>query len=221
MSYYQLVARLLSLRSNIDLQTLITGYRKLSELEWNQLELAASELTKTNFYIDDSPALSIIDLKTRARRLFDENGLDIIFVDYLQLIRTTDVNRNTVDSRSREVALITASLKEIAKELDIPVVALAQLNRAPEQRSGKNDQTPRYQLSDLKESGAIEQDADIIMFLHREEQVNKETERTGEADLIISKHRNGPTGIIKLAFIKKYTKFANFEENFSSIPTIN
>jgi len=221
---YQIISRLLSLRSNIDLKTLITGYRKLSAQEWNKLELAASEIGKTEFYIDDSSALSIIDLKTRARRLHKEKGLDIMFVDYLQLIRVSALNRTQYDSRAREVALISASLKEIAKELDIPVVALAQLNRAPELRSGRSrsrdrggDNLPFYQLSDLKESGAIEQDADIIMFLHREEQVNQDTERTGEADIIVSKNRNGPTGRIKLAFIDRYTKFANFEDSFSKL----
>jgi replicative DNA helicase len=221
---YQIISRLLSLRSNIDLKTLITGYRKLSSKEWNKLELAASEIAKTSFYIDDSSALSIIDLKTRARRIHKEKGLDILFVDYLQLIRVSDMNRGLYDSRAREVALISASLKEIAKELDVPVVALAQLNRAPELRSGRSrtresatDTIPFYQLSDLKESGAIEQDADIIMFLHREEQVNQDTGRTGEADIIISKNRNGPTGRIKLAFIDRYTKFANFEDSFSKL----
>lgn len=218
---YQIISRLISLRSNIDLKTLITGQRKLSHQEWNKLELAASEISKTNFYIDDSSALSIIDIKARARRLFQEKGLDIMFIDYLQLIRITDVNKNAFDSRAREVALISASLKEIAKELDIPVVAMSQLNRAPELRGSrgrgeKSQQIPFYQLSDLKESGAIEQDADIIMFLHREEQMNRDTERVGEADLIISKNRNGPTGRIKLAFIDRYTKFANFEDTYTT-----
>jgi replicative DNA helicase len=111
------------------------------------------------------------------------------------------------------VAVISASLKELAKELNIPVVALAQLNRSPEQRGGKGDMGPKYQLSDLKESGAIEQDADVIMFLHREDQVNKETERKGEADLIVAKQRNGPTGKIVLAFQDRYTKFVNYEHS--------
>ncbi len=211
MSQHQILTRLLSQGANIDMSALITGKRNLSQQEWNSLELSAAELEKTKLYIDDSASLSIIDMKTRARRLYKERGLDIVFVDYLQLIKVTREIFRSSDSRAREVALITASLKELAKELNIPVVALAQLNRAPEQRGGRGDQTPRYQLSDLKESGSIEQDADVIMFLHREEQINKDTERKGEADLIIAKQRNGPTGRMVLAFIPKYTKFANME----------
>jgi replicative DNA helicase len=158
----------------------------------------------------DSASLSIIEMKTRARRLWREKGLDIVFVDYLQLIKVTGEQLRRNDSRAQEVAIISASLKELAKELQIPVVGLAQLNRAPEQR-GSRKEGIRYQLSDLKESGAIEQDADVVMFLHREEQVDRDTERKGEADLIVAKQRNGPTGKINLAFQSKYTKFIDME----------
>lgn len=211
MSKTQIMMRLLALETKISISALRTGKPHLNQKEWNDLELAASQLKKANLFIDDSASLSIIEMKTRARRLKNERDLDIIFVDYLQLMKVTGdlIRRN--DSRAQEVAMITASLKEMAKELEIPVVALAQLNRAPEQRGTKREGGMKYQLSDLKESGAIEQDADVVMFLHREEQNDKDTERKGEADLIIAKQRNGPTGRIVLAFIDKCTKFVNID----------
>ncbi len=211
MSKIQIMMRLIALETKINISALRTGKPHLNQKEWNDLELAASRLKKANLFIDDSASLSIIEMKTRARRLKNERGLDIVFVDYLQLIKASRdlVRRN--DSRAQEVAVITASLKEMAKELEIPVVALAQLNRAPEQRGSKKEGGMKYQLSDLKESGAIEQDADVVIFLHREEQNNKDTERKGEADLNIAKQRNGPTGRIVLAFIDKCTKFVNLD----------
>ena len=210
MSKHQIMMRLLSGRAGIDMSALMTGRKHLTQKEWRDLELAAGELGNAKIYIDDSASLSIIEMKTRARRLWREKGLDVIFVDYLQLMKVTGEQLRKNDSRAQEVAIISASLKELAKELQIPVVALAQLNRAPEQRGSKRD-GPKYQLSDLKESGAIEQDADVVMFLHREEHVDRETERKGEADLIVAKQRNGPTGKIVLAFQDKYTKFLNME----------
>lgn len=210
MSRHQIMMRLLSLRSEIDMSALMTGRKHLNQQEWHALELAASELGKSKLYIDDSPSLSIIEMKTRARRLAREKGLDIIFLDYLQLVKVSGDQLRKNDSRAQEVAIISASLKELAKELELPVVSLAQLNRSPEQRGSKRE-GPKYQLSDLKESGAIEQDADLIIFLHREEQVDKDTERKGEADLIIAKQRNGPTGKITLAFQSKYTKFKSID----------
>jgi len=210
MSKHQIMMRLLSLRASIDMSSLMTGRKHLNQQEWRNLELAAGELGKSKLYIDDSASLSIIEMKTRARRLWREKGLDIVFVDYLQLMKVTGEQLRRNDSRAQEVAIISASLKELAKEIQVPVVAMAQLNRSPEQRGSKKEGT-KYQLSDLKESGAIEQDADLIMFLHREEQNDKDTERKGEADLIIAKQRNGPTGKIVLAFQDKYTKFANMD----------
>lgn len=211
MSRTQIMMRMLATLAKISMSAIRTGKPHLTHKEWHDLELAASELQKARIYIDDSPSLSIIEMKTRARRLAKENNLDIVFVDYLQLMKVTGENLRKNDSRAQEVAIISASLKELAKELNIPVVALAQLNRSPEQRVSKRDRGPKYQLSDLKESGAIEQDADLILFLHREEQVDKETERKGEADIIIAKQRNGPTGKIVLAYLDKFTKFANME----------
>lgn len=210
MARYQIMMRLLSTRAGIDMSALTTGRKRLTKQEWQTLEMAASDLGKAKLYIDDSASLSIIEMKTRARRLWREKGLDIVFVDYLQLIKVTGEQLRRSDSRAQEVAIISASLKELAKELQIPVVGLAQLNRAPEQR-GSRKEGIKYQLSDLKESGAIEQDADVVMFLHREEQVDRDTERKGEADLIVAKQRNGPTGKILLAFQDKYTKFTNME----------
>ena len=209
MSKHQIMMRLLSTRAEIDMSALMTGKKHLNQQEWHALEMAAGELGKAKIYIDDSASLSIIEMKTRARRLWKEKNLDVIFVDYLQLIKVSGDQLRRNDSRAQEVAIISSSLKELAKELDVPVVAVAQLNRAPEQRGGNREGGPRYQLSDLKESGSIEQDADVIMFLHREEQIDRDTERKGEADLILAKQRNGPTGRITLAYQDKYTKFAN------------
>ncbi|MGD2084691.1 MAG: replicative DNA helicase [Candidatus Aminicenantes bacterium] len=210
MARHQIMMRLLSTRAGVDMSALTTGRKRLTKQEWQTLEMAASDLGKAKLYIDDSASLSIIEMKTRARRLWREKGLDIVFVDYLQLIKVTGEQLRRSDSRAQEVAIISASLKELAKELLIPVVGLAQLNRAPEQR-GSRKEGIKYQLSDLKESGAIEQDADVVMFLHREEQVDRDTERKGEADLIVAKQRNGPTGKLLLAFQDKYTKFTNME----------
>ncbi|MCP4221187.1 MAG: replicative DNA helicase [bacterium] len=217
MARHQIMMRLLAVGAGVDMSTLMTGKKHLNQQEWRSLEMCAGELANANLYIDDSPTLSVIEMKTRARRLFKEKGVDAVFVDYLQLMKVTGNQLRANDSRSQEVAIISSSLKALAKELDIPVVAMAQLNRSPEQRGGGGKRPdgassgPKYQLSDLKESGAIEQDADVIMFLHREEQTDKDTERKGEADLILAKQRNGPTGRIVLAYIDRFTKFANMD----------
>ncbi len=208
MSRLQIMLRLLATEAEVNMSALIRGKYSLTKQEWKKLELAAEAISKSNIYIDDSATLSVLEMKTRARRLQRESGLDIVFVDYLQLMKVTGENLRRSDSRAQEVSIISASLKELAKELQIPVVAMAQLNRSPEQRGSR-----KYQLSDLKESGAIEQDADVIMFLHRDEQNEKDTERKGIADLIIAKQRNGPTGKIELAFIDKFTKFHNYDSS--------
>ncbi len=212
MSYLQIMMRMLATRAEVNMSALIRGKYHLNKQEWKKLELAAEELGKGKIFIDDSASLSILEMKTRARRLHREKGLDIVFVDYLQLMKVTGENIRRNDSRAQEVAVISASLKELAKELKIPVVAMAQLNRSPEQR-GSRDGATKYQLSDLKESGAIEQDADVIIFLHRDEQNNKDIDdsRKGVADLFIAKQRNGPTGKIELAFLDEYTKFHNYD----------
>lgn len=215
MARKQIMTRILAAEAELNMSALLRGKYPLNKQEQKRLELAAEVLMKSKIYIDDSPSLSILEMKTRARRIKREFGLDIVFVDYLQLMKVTGESLRRNDSRAQEVAIISASLKELAKELNIPVVALAQLNRSPEQRGIKRDGGLKYQLSDLKESGAIEQDADLIMFLHRDEQNDKDTERKGIADLIIAKQRNGPTGKIELAFIDKYTKFHNYDSTES------
>ncbi len=157
------------------------------------------ELADANIYVDDQAGQHINALRTKARRLAIERGVDIIFVDYLQLM-----HGNSKESRTLEVGEISQGLKNIAKELDIPVVGISQLSRAIEQR-----QSRRPQLSDLRESGSIEQDADVVMFVDREEAWNPDTEEKGLGELIVAKHRNGPTGVVKLAFINEIASFRN------------
>ena len=211
MSSIQVLMRMMAIHAKVSMSAIRTAKPNLTHKEWSDLELAASELQKAKLYVDDSASLSIVEMKARARKLKAEKNLDIVFVDYLQLIKVAGENLRRSDTRAQEVTVITAALKELAKELQIPVVAMAQLNRSPETRGGKREKGPKYQLSDLKESGSIEQDADVVIFIHRDDQFDKDSERNGEADLIIAKQRNGPTGKIVLAFLDKFTKFANME----------
>jgi len=211
MSRLQVLMRMMAIHAKVSMSSIRTGKPHLTNKEWHDLELASAELQKAKLFIDDSASLSIVEMKARARKLKAEGKLDIVFVDYLQLIKVAGENLRRNDSRAQEVTIITAALKELAKELHIPVVAMAQLNRSPETRGGKREKGPRYQLSDLKESGSIEQDADVVIFIHRDDQFDKDSERKGEADLIVAKQRNGPTGKIVLAFLDKFTKFANLE----------
>jgi len=208
MSRSQIMMRLLATEAEVSMSALRTGRPHLNNSEESAVKLSADKIRNARLFIDDSASLSIVEMKSRARRLKMEKGLDIVFIDYLQLVKVTGEQIRRSDSRAQEVAVISAALKEMAKELDIPVVAMAQLNRSPEQRGGRKE-GPRYQLSDLKESGAIEQDADVVMFLHREDQFDRDSERKGEADLIVAKQRNGPTGKIVLAYMDKFTKFKN------------
>ena len=201
MSKEQLVTRLLSSESDIEHTKLRTG--TLSGAEWPRLAEAAGRLSDALMFIDDSPALSVLELRARSRRLKKEHGLGLLVVDYLQLMR----GRAGADRREQEISEISRFLKALAKELNIPVIAISQLNRAPEQRS-EGDKRPR--LADLRESGAIEQDADVIMFIYRDEVYNKEKEdNKGVAEIIIGKQRNGPIDTVKLAFIDKLTTFRN------------
>ena len=201
MSKEQLVTRLLSSESDIEHTKLRTG--TLSSAEWPRLAEAAGRLSDASMFIDDSPALSVLELRARSRRLKKEHGLGLLVVDYLQLMR----GRAGADRREQEISEISRFLKALAKELNIPVIAISQLNRAPEQRA-ENDRRPR--LADLRESGAIEQDADVIMFIYRDEVYNKEKEdNKGVAEIIIGKQRNGPIDTVKLAFIDKLTTFRN------------
>ncbi len=200
MSAEQLVQRLLAMETGIDQQRLRRG--EVADHEWDMLMAAAGELSNTMFYIDDTPAMSAMELRTKARRLQAEHGLDLIVVDYLQLMRGESKNENRV----QEISYISRSLKSLARELETPVVALSQLSRAIESRS---DHKP--QLSDLRESGAIEQDADIVMFIYREEMVKETSDKKNIADVIVAKHRNGPIDTVSLYFRKELTKFENLE----------
>ncbi len=200
MSKEQLVLRMLCSEARVDMHRLRSGF--VSEKDWSKLIRAVSKLSSARIFIDDSPSLSVLEMRAKARRLKLEHGLDLLVVDYLQLMQ----GRGRFENRNQEIASISRSLKALAKELNIPVVALSQLSRAPE---GRGDHRP--QLSDLRESGALEQDADVVVFIYREEEYNATPENKGLAELIVSKQRNGPTGVVRLAFIKEYTRFENLE----------
>jgi replicative DNA helicase len=194
------VLRLLCSDARVDAHRLRTG--NLQEKDWARLAKAYAELSSSNLYIDDSAMLTPLEIRAKCRRLKAEHGLGLIIVDYLQLVS----GGGRVENRQQEIASISRSLKGLAKELDVPVMALSQLSRAPEARTDR-----RPQLSDLRESGAIEQDADIVMFIYREEEHKPTDENRGIAEVIIGKQRNGPTGSIKLAFLMEYTRFENLE----------
>jgi replicative DNA helicase len=200
MSKEQLVLRLLCGEGRVDMHKLRSGF--LSEKDWARLIQAVSNLSEAKIFIDDSPGISVSEMRAKARRLKLEHGLDLLVVDYLQLMQ----GRGRFENRTQEIAGISRAMKGLAKELDIPVLALSQLSRAPEARGDH-----RPQLSDLRESGALEQDADVVVFIYREEEYDSTPENKGVAELIIGKQRNGPTGTIKLAFIKEYTRFENLE----------
>jgi replicative DNA helicase len=198
MSNDQLIDRLLGMQANIPFWEIRTGH--LNDDKYGKYGEAMGVLSETDMYIDDTPGQNITEIRTKARRLAIERGVDMIIVDYLQLI-----SGHSKDNRVQEVAEISRGLKNLARELQVPVIALSQLSRAIEQRGGAR----MPQLSDLRESGSIEQDADIVMFIDREETYNPDTERKGLADLIVAKHRNGPTGKIDLAFIKEIASYRN------------
>ncbi len=202
MSSQQLVDRMLSAESRVNAWNLRTG-RLSSDREFSLLRDSLDKLAKAKIYIDDQPGNSIARMKGLARRLKKEKGLDMIVVDYLQLMTTS----KNYDSMVNQVTEISRSLKSLAKELDVPVLALSQLSRAVESRGGK----PR--LSDLRDSGSIEQDADVVMFIHREDKGKDESERTNIAEILIEKHRNGPTGKVDLYFDEKTTTFLNLEKS--------
>ncbi|MBI3815660.1 MAG: replicative DNA helicase, partial [Nitrospinae bacterium] len=200
MSREQLVIRMLCSEARINAGKVRTGY--LSKSDWPDLARAAGQLSEASIFIDDAPAQSVLDIRAKARRLQAEKGIDLIIVDYLQLMR----GRGKAENRQQEISEISRSLKALAKELKVPIIAVSQLSRAPEQRSGEGK---KPQLSDLRESGAIEQDADLVVFVYREEYYKETPENQGIADIIIGKQRNGPTGTVKLSFFKEYTRFDN------------
>ena len=197
MAKEQLTQRLLSMESKVDLQTLKTG--RLERRDWDDLNVALDILSNSNIHIDDTAGISIMEMKSKCRRLKAEAGLDLVIIDYLQLMNP----EGKADSRTQEISVISRNLKLLARELDCPVLVLSQLSRAPEQRTDN-----RPMLSDLRESGSIEQDADIVIFLYRDEYYNKEdTEKPGECEVIVAKHRSGPTGSVDVAWIERYTQF--------------
>ena len=200
MSSKQLVERLVTSESKTDSHLVRTG--KLPKNEWKKLSEGASVLSESDIYIDDSADLNIMELRAKARQLKVDKDIDIIFIDYIQLLHAPQKS----ESRQQEISYISRSLKALAKELDIPIVALSQLSRAVETRT---DHRPI--MSDLRESGAIEQDADVVMFIYRKYVYSKAEEDEGLAEIILAKHRNGPTGTVKISFIDKYAKFDNLD----------
>jgi len=200
MSREQVFLRMLCGQARVDAHQLRTG--RLGAEEWSRLTPAFSDLTEAPIYIDDSAGMTVFEMRAKARRLKAEKGLDLLVVDYLQLMR----GRDRSESRNQEISEISRSLKALAKEIGIPVIAVSQLSRAPEQRTGNH----RPQMSDLRESGAIEQDADVILLLFREEYYKQnDPDLEGRAELIVAKQRNGPTGVVDLVFIRDYTRFEN------------
>lgn len=200
MSKEQLVQRMLSSESHVELQKIING--QLTEEDWPKLVSSMGPLSQADIYIDDTPGITLMELKAKCRKLKIEKGLDLVMIDYLQLMSGEGRNEN----RQQEISNISRGLKGLAKEMDCPVVALSQLSRAPEMRS---DHRPI--LSDLRESGAIEQDADIVMFLYRDEYYHEDSDKKNIGEVIIAKHRNGPIGTVELVFMGEFTKFLNME----------
>lgn len=202
MSKEQLVKRMLSMNSKVDSQKIRTG--SLEDEEWGKLVESVRKLGNSNLVIDDTSGITAAELRSKCRRLKMEKGLDLVIIDYLQLMSGSGKRKS--ENRQQEISDISRSLKVMARELNVPVIALSQLSRAVEQRPDK-----RPMLSDLRESGAIEQDADMVMFLYRDEYYNAETELKGQAEVIIAKQRSGPTGSVHLAWLAQYTKFGNLE----------
>ncbi|MFQ9933265.1 MAG: replicative DNA helicase [Lachnospiraceae bacterium] len=203
MSKEQLVNRMLSLESKVDAQNLRTG--SLEDSDWERLIESAEIIGKSHLIIDDTPSISISELRSKCRKYKMEHNLGVIIIDYLQLMTS---GGRAGDNRQQEISDISRSLKALARELNVPVIALSQLSRAVEQR-----QDHRPMLSDLRESGAIEQDADVVMFLYRDDYYNKETDKKNIAEVIIAKQRNGPIGTVELAWLPQYTKFGNLEKS--------
>ena len=199
MAREQLGQRLLAMESKVDMQKLKTG--RLERLDWDDVNNALEVLSGAQIFIDDTAGISIMEMKSKCRRLKAEKNLDLIIIDYLQLMNPEG---RTLDSRTQEISVISRNLKLLARELDCPVIVLSQLSRNPEQRTDH-----RPMLSDLRDSGSIEQDADIVIFLYRDEYYNENTDVPGECEVIIAKQRSGPTGTVKVAWLDKITKFVD------------
>lgn len=202
MSKEQLVKRILSMNSKVDSQAIRSG--ELQDEDWSKLVESARLIGNSNLIIDDTPGISISELRSKCRKFKLEHNLGLIIIDYLQLMS----GGKKSESRQQEISEISRSLKALAREVNAPVIALSQLSRAVEQRPDK-----RPMLSDLRESGAIEQDADVVMFIYRDDYYNHDSEEAGVSEIIIGKQRNGPTGTVKLAWLSQYTKFANLERS--------
>ncbi|SFR62648.1 replicative DNA helicase [Anaeromicropila populeti] len=202
MSKEQLVKRILSMNSKVDSQAIRSG--ELQDDDWVKLVESANLIGSSNLIIDDTPGISIAELRSKCRKFKLEKNLGIVIIDYLQLMSGSKKS----ESRQQEISEISRSLKALAREIQAPVIALSQLSRAVEQRPDK-----RPMLSDLRESGAIEQDADVVMFIYRDDYYNHDSEDAGISEIIIGKQRNGPTGTVKLAWLSQFTKFANLERN--------
>ena len=198
MSRNEITMRLLSAEARVPLQAMRTG--QLGEDDWTRLARRMSEVVNAPLFIDDSPNMSMMEIRAKCRRLKQRHDLRMVIVDYLQLMTSP----RRVENRQQEVSEMSRSLKLLAKEVNVPVVAISQLNRGPEQR---NDKRPL--LSDLRESGSIEQDSDVVILLHREDAYERESPRAGEADLIVAKHRNGPTTTVTVAFQGHYSRFVD------------
>ena len=194
-----LAMRMMSSLGRVSQQRVRTG--QLEDEDWPRITSAVQMLSQASLFIDDTPSLSPAELRARARRLKREHGLSLIVIDYLQLMQIS----GSVENRATEIAEISRGLKSLAKELSVPVIALSQLNRSLEQRQDK-----RPVMSDLRESGAIEQDADLIAFIYRDEVYNPDSPDKGKAEIIVGKQRNGPIGVVSLTFLGKYTRFENF-----------
>lgn len=207
----QLVMRMLCAEGNIDAQRLRTG--SLTDEDWGKLTMAMGSLSNAGIFIDDTPGIKVNEIRSKCRRLKQEHGLGMILIDYLQLIQGSG---RSGENRQQEVSEISRSLKALARELELPVIALSQLSRGVEQRQDK-----RPMMSDIRESGSIEQDADIVAFLYRDDYYDKESENKNIIEIIIAKQRNGPTGTVQLAFVKEYNKFVNLEKRFadSAVPS--
>jgi replicative DNA helicase len=204
MSKEQLVARLLSMDAGVDQQRLRTGH--INDEEWERISESVARLSDANIYIDDTPGITLIEMRSKARRLMMERGFDLLIVDYLQLMHGSGGGRAGHENRVQEISEISRGLKGLARELNIPVLALSQLSRAVESRTDK-----KPQLSDLRESGSIEQDSDVVMFIYRDEVYNPDTDRPNIADIIVAKHRNGPIGQISLYFQAAQTRYRDLD----------
>jgi len=198
MSKIEIMMRMFSAEAGVALSSMRSGH--MNDQDWTRLARRSSELAEAPLFIDDSPNLTMMEIRAKARRLRQRHDLQMVVIDYLQLM----TSGKRVESRQQEVSEFSRAMKLLAKELDVPVVALSQLNRGPEQRTDK-----KPMLADLRESGSIEQDSDVVLLVHRPDLYEPETERAGEADLILAKHRNGPTATVAVAFQGRYSRFAD------------